>query len=135
MRASVRCRGPVRLTPSCVVPVASGMKSAQNSRWLAGLSSMQAGVSRRQLLQVGGIGLWGLSLPTLLRAETQPVETSTRALADSCILVVLNGGPSHLDMWDMKPDAPAEVRGEFRPIATSVPGVRLCEHLPRLARL
>jgi hypothetical protein len=54
--------------------------------------------------------------------------------ADHCIVVFLNGGPSHLDMWDMKPDAPAEIRGEFRPTATTVPGVQLCEHLPRLAR-
>src|SRR5262249_10323125 len=53
---------------------------------------------------------------------------------DSCILIFLNGGPSHLDMWDMKPHAPAEIRGEFKPIPTSVPGVQLCEHLPRLAR-
>src|SRR5262249_41142322 len=56
------------------------------------------------------------------------------ASADACILVFLNGGPSHLDMWDMKPAAPAEIRGEFRPVASSVPGVQLCEHLPRLAR-
>ena len=54
--------------------------------------------------------------------------------ADACILIFLNGGPSHLDMWDMKPDAPAEIRGEFQPIATTVPGVHLSEHLPRLAR-
>src|SRR5206468_7362244 len=53
----------------------------------------------------------------------------------SCILVYLLGGPSHLDTFDLKPDAPAEVRGPFRPIATSVPGLRICEHLPRLARL
>src|SRR5262249_14191699 len=49
-------------------------------------------------------------------------------------VIFLNGGPSHLDMWDMKPDAPAEVRGEFKPIATSLPGGQFCEHLPRLAR-
>jgi hypothetical protein len=55
--------------------------------------------------------------------------------ADSCILVFLNGGPSHIDMWDMKPDAPASIRGEFQPIATSLPGVVVCEHLPRLSRL
>src|SRR5436305_11671581 len=92
-------------------------------------------LNRRQLLQVGGIGLWGLSLPGLLRARTRPAEEATAARADSCILVFLNGGPSHLDMWDMKPDAPAEIRGEFKPIATSVPGVQFSEHLPRLARL
>ncbi len=55
--------------------------------------------------------------------------------ARSCILVYLLGGPPHQDMFDLKPEAPAEVRGPFRPIATSVPGVRICEHLPRLARV
>src|SRR5688572_29019022 len=54
--------------------------------------------------------------------------------AKSCILVYLLGGPPHQDMWDLKPDAPAEVRGPFQPIATSVPGVRICEHLPQLSR-
>jgi hypothetical protein len=81
-------------------------------------------------LQAGAINYLGLSLPRLLRAEAARHAAS----ADSCILVFLNGGPSHLDMWDMKPEAPAEVRGEFKPIATSVPGIQLSEHLPRLAR-
>jgi hypothetical protein len=89
-------------------------------------------VSRRQLLQVGAIGALGLSLPDMLRAEAR--ATRTTASADHCILVFLNGGPSHLDMWDMKPAAPVEIRGEFKPIATSVPGIHLSEHLPRLAR-
>src|SRR5262249_59992329 len=53
----------------------------------------------------------------------------------SCVLFLLHGGPSQLDVWDLKPEAPAEVRGEFKPVATSVPGVRITEHLPRLARL
>jgi hypothetical protein len=91
-------------------------------------------VSRRRVLQAGGIGLLGLSLPRVLHAEARLRQTGGRRVADACILVFLNGGPSHLDMWDMKPDAPKEIRGEFRPIATTVPGVRLCEHLPRLAR-
>jgi hypothetical protein len=69
-----------------------------------------------------------LNLPQLLRANPSPAH------ADSCILIFLNGGPSHLDMWDPKPDAPAEIRGEFRPIPTSVPGVRFGEHLPKFAR-
>src|SRR5262245_42937101 len=89
-------------------------------------------VSRREMLQIGGSGLLGLSLPELLRADA---ERKGRAHADHCILLFLDGGPSHLDMWDMKPDAPKEVRGEFKPIASSVPGVQLSEHLPRLARL
>jgi hypothetical protein len=86
--------------------------------------------TRRQVLQAGAIGYLGLSLPRLLRADA--IRTS--AAADSCILIFLNGGPSHLDMWDMKPAAPAEVRGEFKPIATTVPGIQLSEHLPRLAK-
>src|SRR6266542_1345266 len=89
-------------------------------------------ISRRDMLQIGGSALLGLSLPDLLRARQQP--TRSQAHADACILIFLNGGPSHLDMWDMKPAAPVEIRGEFRPIATSVPGVQLSEHLPRLAR-
>ncbi len=87
-------------------------------------------LSRRDVLQVGAAGVLGLSLPRLLRAA----ESGPAPRADACVLVFLNGGPSHLDMWDPKPDAPAEVRGEFKPIATSVPGVRFGEHLPRLAK-
>ena len=90
-------------------------------------------LSRREMLQVGGIGLLGLSLPGVLRAEQQAAVSASAATADACILVFLDGGPSHLDMWDMKPSAPAEIRGEFKPIATSVPGVQFGEHLPRLA--
>ncbi len=88
--------------------------------------------NRRELLRVGALGALGLSLPRWLKAAQQPNGPAARA--DACILVFLNGGPSHLDMWDMKPDAPIEIRGEFRPIATNVPGVLLSEYLPRLAR-
>src|SRR5262245_21491335 len=87
-------------------------------------------VSRRQCLHAGAVGCLGLSLPDLLRAE----GAGPRPTADACIVVFLNGGPSHLDMWDLKPGAPAEVRGPFQPISTSLPGVQLCEHLPKLAR-
>jgi hypothetical protein len=86
------------------------------------------------MLQVGGIGLLGLSLPQVLRAHEQRTVGQQSSRADACILIFLNGGPSHLDMWDMKPQAPAEIRGEFKPIATSLPGVQISEHLPRLAR-
>ena len=79
-------------------------------------------------MQIGFSTMLGLSLPRLLQA-------SPKRQADSCIVIFLNGGPSHLDTWDMKPDAPAEVRGEFQPIPSSLPGVPMCEHLPRLARL
>jgi hypothetical protein len=91
-------------------------------------------ISRRQLLQVGAVGALGLTLPRLLQARARPEARGLAPKADSCILVFLNGGPSHLDMWDMKPEAPKEIRGEFKPIATSVPGVQFSEHLPRLAR-
>jgi Protein of unknown function (DUF1501) len=90
-------------------------------------STLHFAPSRREMMQIGFSSVLGLSLPNLLQA-------SSARQADACIVIFLNGGPSHLDMWDMKPDAPAEVRGEFKPIATSQPGVQVSEHLPRLAR-
>jgi hypothetical protein len=91
--------------------------------------------TRRRCLQLGTLGVagWGLPLPRLLAAETNTGGSIRRPLADHAILLFLDGGPSHLDMWDMKPEAPDGIRGEFEPIATSLPGYRLCEHLPRLA--
>ena len=90
------------------------------------------GVSRRGFLQIGGLALGGLSLPQLLRAEAQAgIRSSHKAV----IMVFLSGGPPHQDMVDLKPEAPAEVRGEFKPIATNVTGIQICEHLPRLARM
>ncbi len=89
-------------------------------------------ISRRDCLRVGGLTLGGLALPEILRAEA---ASGTRPRAKGVILVVLPGGPSHLDMYDLKPDAPVEVRGEFRPISSRTPGVELCELLPRLAKM
>ena len=90
------------------------------------------GVSRRNFLKIGALGLGGLSLPQLLRAESQSgIRNSHKAV----IMVFLPGGPSHQDMFDLKMDAPSEIRGEFKPIATKVPGVQICEHLPLLAKL
>lgn len=86
------------------------------------------------MLQIGGAGLLGLTLPDLLRAEARSRGTNHTATADRLLVIFLNGGPSHLDMWDMKPAAPVEIRGEFRPIPTSLPGVQFSEHLPRMAR-
>src|SRR5262245_12372086 len=83
------------------------------------------------MLQVGGISLFGLSPPELLQVRA---EEPRHATADHCILIFLNGGPPHLDMWDMKPAAPVEIRGEFQPIATTVPGIQLSDQLPRLSR-
>ncbi|MFO0948697.1 MAG: DUF1501 domain-containing protein, partial [Planctomycetota bacterium] len=95
-------------------------------------SSLVRRWTRRDVLQVGSLGAVGLSLPGLLAAEERRPGKQA-ATADSCILVFLNGGPSHLDMWDMKPEAPSEIRGEFKPIASSLSGVSVSEHLPRLA--
>lgn len=90
------------------------------------------GVSRRGFLKVGALGLGGLTLADLFRLEAWAgTGSSTKAL----INVHLSGGPSHQDLWDLKPEAPSEYRGEFRPIATNVPGIEICELLPRLARM
>jgi hypothetical protein len=89
-------------------------------------------MTRRTWLQIGGLALGGLALPDLLRAQAQNGSGNG---AKGVIMVLLPGGPTHLDTFDLKPDAPAEIRGEFRPIATNVPGLDLCEHMPRLARV
>jgi hypothetical protein len=92
------------------------------------------GITRRELLRVGGLSLFGgMTLPRLLQASAAPSPTR-RGPAKSVILFNLLGGPSHMDMFDMKPDAPREIRGEFEPIRTSLPGLDICEHLPRTAR-
>jgi hypothetical protein len=91
------------------------------------------GVSRRDFLTIGGtLVAGGLSLPRLLAAEAQSgVGSSHRAV----INVYLPGGPPHIDMWDLKPDAPEGIRGEFQPIKTKVPGIDICEHFPRIAAM
>jgi hypothetical protein len=93
-------------------------------------------LSRRQLLQVGGLGMLGLALPEFLRARAPSPSPGTRLGPEkSCIFIVQYGGASHIDTWDPKPDAPEDIRGPYKPIATSVPGLRMAELLPRLARL
>lgn len=90
------------------------------------------GVSRRSFLHLGALGVGGFTLADLLRAEhAAGIRTSTRAI----INIHLSGGPSHQDLFDLKPLAPVEYRGEFNPIPTNVPGIEICEHLPKLARL
>ena len=93
-------------------------------------------LDRRTFLVAGGLAFGGLDLAALsaARAAAAPAGAQNRKPARSTILIWLSGGVSHLDTWDMKPDAPREYRGEFRPIASSAPGVRICEHLPLLAR-
>src|SRR5438105_11445163 len=93
-----------------------------------------APMRRREFLRAGALSLIGLRLPELLHAQARAAESARRKKARACILLFMWGGPAHQDTWDMKPAAPAEYRGEFRPIATRVPGVQICEHLPRLAR-
>jgi len=91
-------------------------------------SRRSAGITRREFLQVGYSGLLSIGLSSL------PVLAADAGRKPKAmILVFLTGAPSHLDMFDLKPDAPDEIRGEFKPIATNVPGIQVCEHLPRLA--
>lgn len=86
--------------------------------------------NRREALTAGALGAFGLSLPQLLKAES-----AKRGKEMSCILIFAWGGPAQQETFDMKPDAPAEFRGAFKPIPTNVPGTQICEHLPRMARL
>ena len=89
------------------------------------------GINRREFLQVGYSGLLGLSLASVLGQRASAGQTRT---PKSVIIVFLTGAASHLDMFDMKPDAPEAIRGEFRPINTRTLGLHVCEHLPRLAQ-
>src|SRR5881296_710547 len=96
------------------------------------------GTTRREFLRVGGAALFGMSLPELLELESARAADGAKGpkgfgAAKSVILLFLQGGPSHLDIWDPKPDAPSNIRGEFKPIKTKVPGVLLSETMPMLA--
>lgn len=90
------------------------------------------GISRRNFLQVGAMGIGGLSLADLLQADDAHKNDASYS-KKSIINVYLAGGPTHMDTFDLKPEAPVEFRGEFKPIETSVPGVQICEHMPLLA--
>jgi hypothetical protein len=88
------------------------------------------GISRRNFIKIGALGLGGLALPQVLQAEALAgIRKSHKAI----IMIYLPGGPPHQDMLDIKTDAPSEIRGEFKPIKTNVPGIHICEHLPRIA--
>jgi hypothetical protein len=100
--------------------------------FLGGNRAYCDGVSRRSFLQVGGLGVAGITLPGLLRAEAKAGKKATRK---SLINIYLGGGPTHMDTFDLKPDAPKEYRGEFSPIATNAPGVEICELMPNLAKV
>ncbi|TXT38179.1 MAG: hypothetical protein FD138_460, partial [Planctomycetota bacterium] len=89
-------------------------------------------MSRRSFLTIGGFAMGGLALPSVLQAEA---DARTSSSHKAIINIYMPGGPSHIDLWDPKPDAPAEIRGEFRPIATNVPGIEICELFPRMAQM
>lgn len=92
------------------------------------------GQTRRQFLRLGGLALGGLTFPQILRAES--MSGRAKPLSHKAVIMIyLSGGPSHQDMYDLKMDAPAEIRGSFRPISTNVPGIDICEHMPRLASM
>src|SRR5436309_12977419 len=98
------------------------------------------GFSRREFMRIGGAGLFGLSLADVLRlqANANPVADSKGrpgwGKAKSVLLIFLQGGPSHIDIWDPKPDAPSNIRGDFKPIKSNVPGISLSEVMPLLAK-
>src|ERR1051326_838079 len=90
------------------------------------------GISRREFLKIGGLAMGGLALKDILAAEARAgIRSSHKAI----IMIFLPGGPAHQDMVDLKPDAPAEIRGEFKPIKTNVTGIQICEHMPKIAAM
>ncbi len=96
--------------------------------------TIRGNYSRRDVLRVGGLAFAGLTLADVLRLRAaSPAPTAARG--KSVIMIWLRGGASHIDSYDMKPDAPAEIRGEFKPIATNVPGIEICEHMPLHAKM
>src|SRR5437660_182424 len=108
------------------------MSATPCSRFFTG-----APMGRREFLRAGSLPLFGLGLPQLLQvqsAQAAAKKATLKAKAKACILLFMWGGPAHQDTWDMKPNGLAEYRGEFKPIPTKVPGIQICEHLPRLAQ-
>src|SRR5262245_15474074 len=108
------------------------------------------GMTRRDVLRVGSMGIFGWTLADLLRMREAaglrglPSELprlaprsgqAGRRPARDLVMIHMSGGPSHVDTWDPKPDAPAEIRGEFKPIGTNVPGIQICEHFPLQAKM
>src|SRR4249919_1568524 len=97
--------------------------------------SLAGRLSRRDVLQVGALSFGGTALADILRLQAggaAPAASDSKR-AKSVIMIWMRGGPSHIDSFDMKPDAPAEIRGEFRPILTKVPGIQICEYMPLVA--
>ncbi|MFT7639554.1 MAG: hypothetical protein ACI9G1_001290 [Pirellulaceae bacterium] len=94
-----------------------------------------SGPSRRSFLQAGAAGLAGISLPNLMRMEANGAVDYSKAKIKNCITLFLVGSPGHLDTWDMKPEAPEDIRGKYKPIDTNVAGIQICEHFPLMARM
>ena len=94
-----------------------------------------SGINRRSFLQVGATGMAGLSLPAWMQMEADGAVDFSKAKIKNCITLLLIGSPGHLDTWDMKPEAPADIRGKFKPIPTNVEGIDICEHFPMMARM
>ena len=117
--------------PCCCRPNSRGTTDALPRR--ARAMRRCDGILRREFLRVGGLSALGLGLADALRRRAR--AEAPRTALKNCILVWLDGGPSHLETFDLKPDAPAEVRGPYRPIATNVPGLAIGEHFGRLARV
>src|SRR5436309_1837325 len=92
------------------------------------------GFNRRDFLGLGAVGLSALTLPTVLRAERESRGGARPAKAKNVIFIWQQGGPPHQDTWDMKPEAPDSMRGEFKPIQTALPGYTVCELMPLLAQ-
>lgn len=92
-------------------------------------------LDRREFFRLGGAGLFGLTMPNLVRTHAAASASKPASRANQMIAIWLDGGPPHLDMFDMKPEAPAEIRGEFKPIQTNTPGLEICELMPQLAKI
>jgi hypothetical protein len=94
-----------------------------------------SGINRRSFLQAGSATLGGLSLPVLMNLQASGAVDESKAKIRNCITIFLVGSPGHVDTWDMKPEAPDDIRGAFKPIDTNVPGIQICEHFPLMARV
>ena len=94
-----------------------------------------SGLDRRSFLQAGSATLGGLSLPGLMNLQASGAVDPSKARIKNCITLFLVGSPGHVDTWDMKPEAPEDIRGAFKPIDTNVPGIQICEHFPQMARM